>query len=128
MALSKAEVEVFNLRFQGVRAEIQAKDDLILQTIESNSKTSEIILNQILAQTKKTNGRVTDLEECKEIVDKKIISLENNQSIIHWIKEKPVKRFIGVYLVLVIPILAMVHFIPRVLTWENIEKIIKLLS
>ena len=53
--------------FKGVRAEIKAKDDIIMMKLE-----------QILAETRKTNGRVTALEE--------------QTSIVRWFERNP-KRF-----------------------------------
>jgi len=52
---------------KGVRAEIKAKDDIIMMKLE-----------QILAETRKTNGRVTALEE--------------QTSIVRWFERNP-KRF-----------------------------------
>ena len=121
MTLSRDEEKILDLKFKGIRDEIKAKDDLILQSIEMNSDKQKLILNQILCQTQKTNGRVTELEE-------KMLKVESNQSLVMWFKEKPVKRFVGVYLLLVIPIFVGMKYLPQVLTLENLEKILKLVS
>lgn len=62
--------------FRGVRAEIKAKDDIIMLKLE-----------QILEQTTKTNGRVTKLEE--------------QTAIGRWFERNP-RRFIAVGVILVI--------------------------
>lgn len=50
-------------RFKGVYKTIDANYELVNEKIDTNHKETTIILKQILEQTKKTNGRVTCLEE-----------------------------------------------------------------
>lgn len=79
MSLNENEKELIELKLTGIRGEMQANNEVML-----------LKLDQILEQTKKTNGRVNKHDEELEKQHEKMDSIERKIAVFDYFSKRPI--------------------------------------